>query len=117
MIPITDPTRIEHCSRLVREMMLLEEGRECEFDPDWVRQHGWKVVPIESAMRLPDKDIPVLVSALKRADYTECVAVFNEPGYIRSLPLLVASEPPSDTSTCHLLSIDEVEFREFNREL
>jgi hypothetical protein len=117
MKPITDPTRIEHYGRLLREVMLTEEGRECEFNPDWVRQHGWKVVPVESAMRLPGEDIPGLVSALKGADYTECLAVFNEPGYIQRLPLVIASEPPSDTSTCHLLLVDEVEFREFNREL
>jgi len=117
MKPITDPTRIEHYGMLVREMMLTEKERECEFNPDWVRQHGWKIVPVESAMRIPDEDIPLLVSALKGAGYTEYVAVFNEPGYIQRLPLTVAGEPPSDMSTCYLLSVDEVEFREFNRQL
>src|ERR1700693_4207975 len=45
MKPIKDATRVEQYSVLLREMMLTEEGRECEFNPDWVRNHGWKVVP------------------------------------------------------------------------
>src|SRR5437899_6331222 len=117
MKPITEPTRVEHYGTLLREMMLTEQGRECEFNPYWVRQHGWKIVPVESAMRLPDDDIPGLVSALKGAGYTECLAVFNEPGYIQRLPPIVVSEPPSNMSTCHLLSVDEADFRLFNREL
>lgn len=117
MRPITDPTRIEHYSAFLREMMLTEKGRECEFNPDWVRNNGWKIVPVESAMRIPDGDIPLLVSALKGAHYTECLAVFNEPGYIQRLPPVVASQPPGRMSTCHLLSVEESEFREFNREL
>jgi hypothetical protein len=117
MKPITDPRRVEHYGTLLREMILTEEGRECEFNPDWVLQHDWKIVPVESAMRIPDEDIPLLVSALKGAGYTECFAVFNEPGYVQRLPLIVASEPPSDMSTCYVLSVDEGEFREFNRQL
>src|SRR5438045_7207478 len=117
MKPITDPTRVKHYSTLIRQMMLTEEGRECEFSSDWVRQHGWKVVPVEAGMRFPDEGIPSLVAALKGAGYTECFAVFNEPGYIQRLPLIVASKPSGDMSTCHLLSVDEAEFREFNRVL
>jgi hypothetical protein len=116
MKPITDATQVNYYGTLVRDMMLTEEGRECEFNPDWVRRHDWKIVPVESAMRLPDEDIPLLVSALKAAGYTECLAVFNEPGYIQRLPLTVASEPPC-MSTCYLLSVDEAEFREFNHQL
>jgi len=117
MKPITDPARVERYGALLREMMLTEKGRECEFNPDWVRGHGWGIVPVESGMRLADDAIPQLVSALKGAGYTECFAAFNEPGYVQRLPLNVASEPPSDMATCHLLSVDEAEFREFNRVL
>src|SRR5271168_481311 len=76
MKPITDATQVSYYGTLVRDMMLTEVGRECEFNPDWVRRHDWKIVPVESAMRLPDEDIPLLVSALKAAGYTECLAVF-----------------------------------------
>src|SRR5712671_6923527 len=80
MKPIKDTTRVEQYGVLLREMMLTEKGRECEFNPDWVRNHGWKVVPAESMARIPVPDIPRIVSTLKRAGYTECIAVFNEPG-------------------------------------
>lgn len=117
MTPIKDTTRVEKYSKLVRQMMLADSGRECQFKPDWVRGHGWKVVPVESMGRIPEPDIPRIVSTLKRAGYTECIAVFNEPGYIQQLPLTVASDPPSDMATCYLVSIDEADFKNFNREL
>lgn len=117
MKAITDPNRVEHYGALIREMMLREDRRECEFDPKWVRQQGWKIVPVESGMRLPNEDIPSLVSALRGAGYAECLAIFNEPGYIQNLPLNVASEPPGDMSTCYLISVDEAEFQEFNLQL
>jgi len=117
MKPIKDTTRVEQYGVLLREMMLTEKGRECEFNPDWVRNHGWKVVPAESMARIPVPDIPRIVSTLKRAGYTECIAVFNEPGYIGHLPLIVASDPPSDMATCHLVSVDEADFQNFNRDL
>ncbi len=117
MKPITNPTRVERYGAFLREMMLTEKGRECEFDPGWIRNHGWQVVPAESMARIPLPDIPRIVSTLKRAGYAECIAVFNEPGYIRDLPLTVASDPPSEMATCHLLSVDEADFESFNREL
>src|SRR6185437_3359257 len=104
MQPITDSTQIEHFGTLLREMMLIEKGREYHFNADWVRQHQWKIVPVESGMRLSDPDISQLVSVLQATGDRKCVAVFNEPGYIQRLPTKVASEPPSDMSTCYLLS-------------
>src|SRR5216684_3803301 len=115
MKTITDHVQVERCGKLVNEMMLIRTGGESEFDPNWVRQHGWKIAPVESAMRLPDEDIPGLVSTLKAAGYTKCLAVFNEPCYIQRLPLFIASESPSDISTCHVRSVDEADFREFKR--
>jgi hypothetical protein len=117
MKPIRDATRVEHYGVLLREMMLAEEGQECEFSPDWVRNHGWRVVPTESMARIPVPDIPRIVSTLTRAGYTECIAIFSEPGYIRHLPLTIASDPPSEMATCHLVSVDEADFQNFNREL
>lgn len=117
MKPVTDLGQVEHFGRLVGAMMLGQAGKECEYDPDWVRSHGWKVVPAESMARLPVPEIPRIVSALNGAGHARCFAVFNEPGYIRRLPVTVASEPPGDMPTCYLLSVDEADFREFNREL
>jgi hypothetical protein len=117
MKPIKDSTRVENYGRLVREMMLTQSGEECEFNADWIRSHGWKVVPVESMARLPEPDIPRIVSTLREAGYAQCLAIFNEPGYSQRLPVTVASEPPSDMATCYLLSVDEADFRAFNREL
>jgi hypothetical protein len=117
MKPIKDPIRVEHYGSLLRDMMLTRSGEECEFNPNWIRSHGWKVVPVESMARIPAPDIPRIVSLLNGAGFTQCLAVFNEPGYVQSLPIIVASDPPGDMATCCLLSIDEADFREFNREL
>lgn len=117
MKPIRDVKQVEYYGVLIREMMLIDKGQECEFNPDWVRNQGWKVVPAESMARIPVPDIPRIVSALKESGYPQCIAVFNEPGYIRQLPVTVKSEPPSDMATCHLLTVDEADFQDFNREL
>jgi hypothetical protein len=117
MKPITEPTQVEHYGALVSEMMLTQEHEECEFKPEWARGQGWKIVPVKSMMRLPEGDIPRLVSTLRGAGYKQCLAVFNEPGYIHHLPVTVASEPPSEMATCYLLAVDEEDFRAFNREL
>jgi len=117
MKPIKDPKRVERCGSLLRDMMLIRSGEEFDFNPDWIRSHGWKVVPVESMARIPVPDIPRIVSALNGAGFTQCVAIFNEAGYIRDLPIVVASAPPGDLATCYLLSVDEADFREFNREL
>lgn len=117
MKPIRDQKQVEHYGKLLREMMLTEEGRETEFNPEWVHSHGWKVVPVESGWRLPAEHIPRLVSVLRGAGYTHCVAVYNEPGYIQDLPVLTRIQPPSDMTTCQLVAVDEADFEEFNRGL
>jgi hypothetical protein len=117
MKPITDETLIELCGSLVREMMESREHQEHLFKSDWVKNQKWKIVAVESAMRLPYEDLPRLVSVLKAAGYSHCLAVFNEPGYMRNLPLHVVSEPPGDMATCYQVSLDEHGFQEFNRTL
>lgn len=117
MNPIRDPRRVEYYAGLVREMMLTEPGEECEFDPAWIWTRDWKVVPTEEMGHLPQPDIPRLVTALRVAGCTHCVAVFNEPGYIQQLPLAMTTHPPPDMPICYLLSVDEADFQEFNRQL
>jgi hypothetical protein len=117
MKPITNTTQVELYSRLFAEMVMHQDGEECEFAPEWIRSKGWKVVPAESTARIPPADIPRIVAALKGAGYTECIAVFNEPGYIQSLPVFIPSDPPSNMVTCYLVSAEETDFRELNRQL
>lgn len=114
MKPIKDAAQVQHYGKLIGEMMFAQSGKEYEFDAEWVRQHSWTVVPVESAMRLPAEDIPRLVSALGRAGHKSCIAVFNEAGYLPRLPVLVKSDPPGDLATCYLVSVDEADFRELN---
>jgi hypothetical protein len=117
MKPITDAAQVALYGKLFGEMMLKQDGEECEFNPDWIRSHGWKVVPVESTARMPPADIPRIVSSLRAAGHTNSVAVFNEPGYIESLPVFVPSDPPSNMPTCYLVSTDDADFRELNNQL
>lgn len=117
MKPITDDARVARYGRLFGEMMSTLDGEEFDLDPNWVRSHGWKVVPAESMARIPQPDIPRIVAALNGAGYQTCLAVFNEPGYIRSLPAIVPSDPPGDMATCYRVSVDEADLREVNRQL
>ena len=117
MKSIKDPLEVAHIGELLSAMMRVEAGNECEFNDDWIRQHSWKVVPVESAMRVPADDIPGLVSAMNGAGYKACMAVFNEAGYLPHLPVLVKSSPPGDLATCYLVSVSEADFQELNRQL
>jgi hypothetical protein len=115
--PITDAVQVARYGRLFGEMMLTGDGEECDFNLDWIRSHGWKVVPAESMSRIPQPDIPRIVAVLRGAGFHRCVVVFNEPGYLQSLPVIVPSEPQSDLATCYQVSVDEVGFTEINRQL
>lgn len=101
MNAITDVSQVERYRHLLSEMMLPND--QCEFNSAWIRDHGWKVVPVESMARLPQPDIPRLVSVLKHAGSSQSV--------------VLATEPIGDMPTCYAISIDESEFREVNREL
>ncbi len=73
-----------------------------EFSTEWIREHGWKVVPVEDGNHFAPQDIAALVPAMKKAGYSECFAV--------------ASEPLGDLSACYRLLITEEDFRNFNAE-
>jgi len=113
MTPITEQSQVEHYRERVSGMMLAQE--ECEFNPDWIHGHGWKVVPMESAARLPKEDISRLVSVLSGNGYSSCVAVITEAGYIQ--PLSPSNRLLGDMPTCYLVSINEADFQQVNREL
>ncbi len=101
MTSITESSQVERYQNLLGEMMLAHD--QCEFSPDWIRGHGWKVVPVESMARLPQPDIPRLVSVLSQAGTSECVAL--------------ATEPLGDMPVCYVVSVDEADFRKVNSEL
>jgi hypothetical protein len=103
MQPVTDPVQLQRYRNLVVEMTVQREQEECEFDPEWVRTQGWKVVPVESAARIPPADIPRLVGVLSGLGCKRCV--------------VVATEPLGDMPNCYLLSVQESELRELNRVL
>ena len=117
MNPVIDIDNVERCANLVMEMMWLRGGSETDFDPDWIREHGWKAVPVESMGRIPIPDIPRIVLALRNAGFRQCIAVYNELSFKQKLPLLVPMNPPGDVATCYMLDIHEADFRELNRQL
>jgi hypothetical protein len=101
MNAITEALQVERYLHLLTEMMRPDDL--CEFNPDWIRKHGWKVVPAESMARLPQPDIPRLVSVLKNAGSSECIAL--------------TTEPVGDMPTCYSVRVDEAGFGEVTREL
>src|SRR5262245_55323561 len=110
MKALKNPTQVQYYGKLIGEMMRAELGAECDFDDEWVRRRSWNVVPVESAMRLPAEDISRFVSAFRQAGHKNCIAVFNEAGYLSRLPVLVESDPPGDLATCYVVDIDETDF-------
>src|SRR5258708_35946612 len=117
MKAMTTVADVERFGNLVNDMMSPSGCAETDFSLDWIRKQGWKAIPVESMGRIPIPDIPRIVGALRNAGFSECLAVYNELGFKKILPLLAPMTPPGDTATCYVLSIDETEFRELNRQL
>lgn len=102
MLPITNITNIQRCQELLRGMMETEPGRTYEFNADWIRKAGWKVVPVEDTCHFAPIEITTIVSALKGAGYDRCFAV--------------ASESVDPDPSCYHLEVSEKDFLEFNKE-
>ena len=102
MKPISNAKVCSRYQRLIQEMMLPDERLGDEFNLDWVRKKQWGVVPVERAQHFIPEEISIIVSALRQAGYSECVAV--------------ATEPLDPLPACYSLLISEDDFREFNRE-
>jgi hypothetical protein len=115
MTAVTDSTQVERYRALVRKMMLSEDEKEYEFSPVFLRERGWKAVPVPSGMRLPTDDIPRIVSALKRVGCVQCIVVVSEAGYLQTLR--PENELFDGDATCYLLPIEEPELLAFNRKL
>jgi hypothetical protein len=102
MKPVTEQSQIDHYLALVREMTATDTEKPTGFKPEWVHAHGWKVVPVEDSGHLVDEEIAVLVPALNRAGFTECLAV--------------ATEWLDPAPACYQLPISEDGLRAFNQE-
>lgn len=102
MKPITDPKQTDGLEKLIRQM-LQQQPDAVDFSADWLTQHAWKGVPMESMGRISPEDIPRIVSALNASGYSQCFAI--------------TTEPLGDLPTCYELSVNELEFRELNRQL
>lgn len=102
MKPITEKAQVEHYQALVREMTLTDPNQSYKFNDEWVHRRGWKVVPVEDTCHFAADEIATLVPVLRRAGYSECVAV--------------ATEPLDPAPACYRLSISEEDLREFNKE-
>ena len=103
MNAIIEPTEIERYTNLVHEMMLSETSRECEFKPEWIRNRGWKVVPVEDSGHFSPGEIATLLRVLCRAGYRECVAVATQDVAPDGLP-------------CYRVSLTEADLLSFNWE-
>jgi len=103
MKPITDPTLVNRYTRLVDEMLVLKGTYERDFDPAWLRRHGWKVVPAKSEIsHFSPEEIERNVPALTSTGFKDCVAVATE--VLDPLP------------ACYRLAISKEDFYDFNRE-
>jgi hypothetical protein len=102
MKAIAEAREIERYKKLVAEMAFSDEYHGGDFYDKWIRQRGWKVVPVEDGNHFRAWEIATIVPALQNAGYRDCVAVATEP---------LDPFPP-----CFQLAITPDDLREFNRE-
>lgn len=103
MKAITDTTEVKRYQKLASSMMLEQKNKKWEFNPDWIRSRGWKIVPTESMSNFSISDIPRIISVLKQLGCRECI--------------VIATEDFGDMPTCYRLSVDEADFLEYRRQL
>ena len=99
MEPIEDPDRLGKYRAAASEMT----GDGLEFEIDWLRRSGWRVVPTESGTRFSREDAKRIVHALGDASHLRCVAVATEN--LERIP------------TCYTVAIAEACFQRLNRAL
>lgn len=97
MTAINDKDRIDRYRCLVSEMM----ADRVQFKADWLSRKGWKVVPTENGMHFTEEELASIVRGLRQAGFHKCFAL--------------ASEDLDPFPSCYGLSINEEDFREFNR--
>jgi hypothetical protein len=97
MNEISNPKELSRWQKSVAEM-ILHNG---DFHPEWIKKHGWKVVPAEDTGHFSPREITTLVAALQGAGYERCIAIATE-----------SVEP--DGVPGYTLSISAEEFQNFN---
>ncbi len=96
---ISNPKELLRYQKLVDAITV----NECDFDPQWIKKHGWKVVPVEDTGHFAAGQIATLVAALHEAGYDQCIAIATE-----------SVEP--DGVPGYSFPVSEEEFRNFNAE-
>jgi hypothetical protein len=76
---------------------------QCDFNPEWIKKHGWKVVPVEDTGHFATEQIATLVPALQKAGFDQCIAIATE-----------SVEP--DGVPAYSLAISAEDFQSFNAE-
>lgn len=97
MDAISNPKELLRHQKSVAAMIV----NECDLDPQWIKKHGWKVVPVEGTGHFSAAQIAALVAALQ--GYGRCIAIATE-----------SVEP--DGVPGYSLAISEEELRSFNAE-
>lgn len=88
---------------LILGMAVPEQDRGYDFNPEWIKERGWCVVPIEDAGHFADEEIRHIVPALNTAGYPSCFAVG-------------APDLPAEFANVYELSVCEEDFEAFNGE-
>ena len=99
MTPIMNESEVRRFRALVSKTTT-DDG---EFSTGWIREHGWKVVPVEDGNHFAPEDIAALVPALQKAGHHECFAVATE-------------DLSSYSPVCFRVLVTERDFGNFNAE-
>lgn len=88
---------------LIRRMTIPEQDRGYDFNPEWIHERGWHVVPVEDSGHFADEEISRIVPVLTAAGITSCFAVG-------------ALDLPPEVATVYELSVSGEDFEAFNAE-
>lgn len=103
MKPITDASQVGRYLRSVDEMLVAKGTYQRNFDPVWLQNHQWKVVPAKSETgHFNPEEIERIVPTLNQAGFTECLAVATE--FLDPLPV------------CYQVIISPEDLNNFNKE-
>jgi hypothetical protein len=84
-------------------MAVPEQDRGYNFDPEWIQNRGWCVVPVEDSSHFNNEEIRCIISALDTAGSKLCFAI-------------AAPDLPTEFANVYELSVSEEGFEAFNAE-
>lgn len=88
---------------LILGMTIPEQDRGYDFNPAWIQERGWCVVPVEDSGHFADEEIRRIVPALNAAGHMSCLAIG-------------APDLPAEFANVYELSVSEEDFEAFNVE-